>query len=117
MGQLAATAFGSVFPAMKYVIYVSLILFASTSIMSQWYFGHVSLMYLKRPQWAKIYKRVFPLITFLGSMSSISLVWSIQDCALGFLVIPNILALIVLAPEVRARTKEFLDPKNGYIYK
>lgn len=114
---LAATAFGSVFPAMKYVIYVSLILFASTSIMSQWYFGHVSLMYLKRPQWAKIYKRVFPLITFLGSMSSISLVWSIQDCALGFLVIPNILALIVLAPEVRARTKEFLDPKNGYIYK
>ena len=40
---LAATAFGSVFPAMKYVIYVSLILFASTSIMSQWYFGQVSL--------------------------------------------------------------------------
>lgn len=114
---LAATAFGSVFPAMKYVIYVSLILFASTSIMSQWYFGHVSLMYLKRPQWAKIYKRIFPVITFLGSMSSISLVWYIQDCALGFLVIPNILALIILAPEVRAQTKEFLNPKNGYIQK
>lgn len=114
---LAATAFGSVFFVMKYVIYISLLLFASTSIMSQWYFGHVSLMYLKRPQWAKIYKRVFPLITFLGSISSISLVWSIQDCALGFLVIPNILALMILAPEVRARTKEFLDPQNGYIQK
>lgn len=114
---LAATAFGSVFFVMKYVIYISLLLFASTSIMSQWYFGHVSLMYLKRPQWAKIYKRVFPLITFLGSISSISLVWSIQDCALGFLVIPNILALIILAPEVRARTKEFIDPQNGYIQK
>lgn len=114
---LAAAAFGSVFPFMKYVIYISLILFASTSIMSQWYFGHVSLTYLKRPQWAKIYKLVFPFIILLGSMSSISLVWSIQDCALGFLIIPNILALIILSPEVRARTKEFLDPRNGYVEK
>lgn len=114
---LTAAAFGTVFPAMKYVIYISLILFAATSIMSQWYFGHVSLTYLKRPQWAKLYRLVFPFIILLGSMSSISLVWSVQDCALGFLIIPNILALILLAPEVRSLTKEFLDPKNGYVQK
>ena len=45
--SLAAEAFGTVSPLFKYVVSVSLILFASTSIMSQWYFGHVSLMYIK----------------------------------------------------------------------
>lgn len=112
---LAAAAFQSVFPGMQYVIYISLILFAGTSLMSQWYFGHVSLTYLKKPGLAAIYRSLFPLIIILGSLGSIDLVWSVQDCALGLLILPNIAALIFLAPQVRALTKEFMDPKNGYL--
>ena len=85
--------------------------------MSQWYFGHVSLTYLKKPGWASIYRIVFPFIILLGSMSTIDLVWSIQDCALGLLIIPNILALLVLSPEVRRLTKDFLNPENGFVNK
>lgn len=113
---LAAEAFGSVFPGMKYVIYVSLILFASTSIMSQWYFGHVSLTYLKKPKLAAIYRAAFPVLVLIGSISTIDLVWLIQDCALAFLVLPNAVALIALAPQVRKMTKEFLDPENHYLH-
>lgn len=112
---LAAAAFGSVFSGFQNIIYLSLVLFAGTSIMSQWYFGHVSLTYLKKPKWAVIYRVLFPFIIILGSLSTIDLVWSIQDCALGLLIIPNILALLVLSPEVRKLTKEFLNPENGYI--
>lgn len=100
---------------MQYVIYISLILFASTSIMSQWYFGHVSLSYLKQPKLDMVYRILFPFLIIFGSLSTINLVWDIQDCALGLLIIPNIIALIVLSPEVRRLTKEFLDPDNGYI--
>lgn len=114
---LAAAAFKTAFPGMEYVIYVSLILFASTSLMSQWYFGHVSLNYLKKPQWAKIYRILFPFVILLGSMSTIDLVWYIQDCALGLLIIPNIVALVFLAPQVRRLTEEFMDPANGYLKK
>lgn len=88
---LAAVAFQSVFPGMQYVIYVSLILFAGTSLMSQWYFGHVSLTYLKKAGLAKVYRYLFPVIIILGSMGSIELVWYIQECALGLLILPNIL--------------------------
>ena len=91
---LAAAAFKSVLPGMQYVIYISVILFASTSLMSQWYFGHVSLTYLKKPGWAKIYRIIFPFVIILGSLSSIDMVWSVQDCALGLLILPNIAALI-----------------------
>lgn len=112
---LAAAAFESVFPGMQYVIYVSLILFAGTSLMSQWYFGHVSLTYLKMPKLAVVYKVLFPMIIILGSLGSVEMVWSVQDCALGFLILPNIAALVCLAPRVRKLTKEFMNPKNGYL--
>lgn len=112
---LAAEAFGTVFPAMRFVIYISLILFAGTSIMSQWYFGHVSLTYLNKPKGAVIYRIIFPFLIILGSMSTIEMVWSIQDCALGLLIIPNVIALIILVPEVKSLIKEFTDPKNGYL--
>lgn len=112
---LAAAAFESVFPGMQYVIYVSLILFASTSLMSQWYFGHVSLTYLKKPGLAHFYRYLFPFVIILGSMGSIEMVWYIQDCALGLLIIPNIAALIFLAPQVRKLIREFMEPKNGYL--
>lgn len=112
---LAAAAFKSVLPGMQYVIYISLILFASTSLMSQWYFGHVSLTYLKMPQLATVYRFLFPIIIILGSLGSIDMVWSIQDCALGLLILPNIAALFCLAPRVRKAVKEFMNPENGYL--
>ncbi|MEW4413208.1 amino acid carrier protein [Clostridium sp. AN503] len=112
---LTAAAFEKVFPGLQNIIYISLILFAGTSIMSQWYFGHVSLTYLKKPKWAAVYRFVFPFLILLGSMSTVHMVWSIQDIALGLLIIPNMAALVFLAPEVRKLTKEFLDPHNGYM--
>ena len=112
---LTAAAFESVFPGMQYVTYISLLLFAGTSIMSQWYFGHVSLSYLKKPKLAAAYRIAFPFLVLIGSMSTIDLVWLIQDCALAFLVLPNAVALIALAPQVRKMTKEFLDPEQGFV--
>lgn len=112
---LAAAAFKHVLPGMQYVIYISLILFASTSLMSQWYFGHVSLTYLKKPGLAAVYRLLFPVIIILGSLGSIDMVWYIQDCALGLLILPNIVALFFLGPQVRKAVKEFMDPENGYL--
>lgn len=106
---LAAAAFGSVLPGMDKVIYISLILFAGTSMMSQWYFGHVSLTYLGKPKLAIVYRMLFPLMILLGSLSTIDMVWFIQDCALGLLVLPNIVALLILGPEVRGLVREFTE--------
>lgn len=113
---LAAEAFSSVYPLSRHVVNVSLLLFALTSLMSQWYFGHVSLSYLKLARGTVFYRFLFPVLVIAGSLSSIGLVWSIQDCALGLLIIPNLIALLIFAPKVRKLTKEFFDPANGYIF-
>lgn len=112
---LAAEAFGSVAPLMRYVVSISLILFAFTSLMSQWYFGHVSLQYLKVTKADMIYCIIYPIAIIYGGFSEIEWVWLIQDLALGLLIIPNIIAMIVAAPKVRRLTKEFFKPENGYL--
>ena len=104
---LAAAAFGSVIPGMDKLIDISLILFAGTSMMSQWYFGHVSLTYLGKPKLAFVYRLLFPVMIIFGSLSTIDLVWFIQDCALGVLILPNIVALLILGPKVRGLVREF----------
>lgn len=104
---LAAMAFETVFPAFKYVVSVSLVLFASTSIMSQWYFGHVSLVYMKSRRGDRIYRLLFPALILCGSLTTVGMVWAIQDCMLGLLIIPNVAALFLMSPEVRRLTGEF----------
>ena len=104
---LAANAFGSVFAPLRYVVTLSLVLFAFTSLMSQWYFGHVSLRYLKSEIGAKLYRLLFPLAILFGSGVTVEIVWSIQDCALGLLILPNIVALVLLLPKVRQSLKAY----------
>lgn len=104
---LTSTAFGTVAPWMSVIVSVSLMLFAGTSLMSQWYFGHVSLLYLANEDVAWVYRILFPAAIAVGSVSSIKLVWLIQDCALGLLIIPNLIALTILSPEVRRLSNDF----------
>lgn len=110
--SLAASAFGTVFPAFGSVVSISLVLFAATSIMGQWYFGHVSLGYIKSKRGDMLYRFLFPVLILCGSLSTVSMVWAIQDCMLGLLVIPNVAALVVMSPEVSGATKEFFNKER-----
>ena len=49
------------------------------------------------------------MFTIIGALVSIEMVWTIQDCALGLLILPNLLALLVLLPKVRQATKEYFQ--------
>ena len=41
------------------------------------------------------------------------MVWVIQDVALGLLTIPNLIAMVALAPQVRKATKEYFGREAG----
>lgn len=104
---MVSEAFATIHPWLQYIVGISLILFAYTSLTAQWYFGHVGLSYIFGNKVASYFKYIFPLFTIIGSLSSIQLVWYTQDTALGLLVIPNLIALVVLLPIVVKSTKEF----------
>lgn len=106
---LAINAFGTVHPSLKYIVSISLVMFSLTSLMSQWYFGYIGINYMLGETIADKFKYVFPIFSIIGALCSINLVWLIQDCALGLLTIPNLIALVVLYPKVRVATKEFFS--------
>lgn len=104
---LVINAFKTIHPLMGYIVSLSLILFSLTSLMSQWYFGYVGLNYVLGETVAVNFKYVFPIFSIIGALVSMDIVWLIQDCALGLLIIPNLLALIVLVPKVKKVTNEY----------
>lgn len=106
---LVINAFGTIHPLLSYIVSISLISFSFTSLISQWYFGYVGLNYVFGEKIALNFKYIFPMFTIIGSLVSIDMVWTIQDCALGLLILPNLLALIILLPKVRKLTKEYFQ--------
>ena len=110
---LAINAFASVWEPLRYVVAVCLLMFSSTTLMSQWYFGFVGLNYIFGTKVADKFKYVFPCFCIIGALAEIELVWVIQDVALGLLTIPNLIAMVALAPQVRKATKEYFGREAG----
>lgn len=106
---VAIHAFSSVWGPMRYIVSICLLLFCLTSLMSQWYFGFVGLYYIFGFKVADKFKYIFPFFCIIGAMLKINMVWLIQDMALALLTIPNLIAMLVLFPQVRASTKDFFS--------
>lgn len=103
------TAFGSIHHLFKYVIGISMILFAFSSILAQWYFGKVTLNYIFNLKIASYFKYIFVFIVIAGSVSSLKVVWYLQDILLGFMILPNLVGILLLSPEIKRNTKEFFE--------
>lgn len=104
---LVIHAFATVWAPLRYLVAVCLLLFCTTTLMSQWYFGFVGLNYLFNRSVAEKFKYIFPCFCLVGALAEIELVWTIQDIALGLLTIPNLIAMLILWPQVRTATKEY----------
>lgn len=108
---LVIHAFSTVWSPLRYLVAICLLLFSSTTLMGQWYFGFVGLNYIFGVSVADKFKYVFPCFCIVGALAKIELVWVIQDIALGLLTIPNLIAMVILAPQVRKVSKEFWSQK------
>lgn len=98
---LSAAAFGTVFGAWGGAfVAVCLLLFAFTSLLGWSYYGERSLSYLTgstRFRW--VYRALFLVMVVLGSVGNMSAVWQMADVFNGLMALPNLAALMLLAPE------------------
>lgn len=103
------TAFGSIHSILKYIIGISMILFAFSSILAQWYFGKVTLTYVFNSKKASYFKYIFIIIVIIGSISRLHIVWYLQDILLGLMILPNLFGILLLYPDVRRETNNFFQ--------
>ena len=98
---LVSACFGSVLgKAGEWIVTVSLILFAFTSLMGGGYCGRRGLETLTRSKVILgLYHLGLPAFIIVGAVADLTAVWEVVDLLCGLLALPNLLALLLLSPE------------------
>ena len=92
----------------RYVVAVSLLLFAFSTVLGWSYYGERSMYYLFGKKSIFPYRIVFILVAMLGAVATnLDMVWNISDVFNGLMAIPNLIGLIGLSGVVVAETRLF----------
>lgn len=87
------------------VVSVGILLFAWSTILGWEYQGEKALEFLfKKRIICYIYRVVFAIMVFFGSVAALDVAWSFSDIANGLMAIPNLISLVVLSGVLRKDT-------------
>lgn len=107
--DLTIAAFNnSVGSAGSIFVTISIILFASSTILGWEYSGEKALEFLiNKPVVRYIYRVIFTVIVFFGATAKLDIVWTFSDIANNLMAIPNLISLIVLSGILSKETIAF----------
>ncbi len=112
-GAMSAAAFENAFSGGKYIVTIGLVLFAFATIIAWYYYGEKCVEYLfKENRTAiRLYQVAYTVFVFIGCVSSLDSVWEFADLFNGLMAVPNLIALIALAPVIKRLSADFFkDP-------
>lgn len=85
-----------------------LMTFAFSTILGWCYYGERAVEYLKGKRWVTIYRILFIIGAFLGSVANLAIVWNLADCMNALMAIPNLISLICLSGIIVQETRKYL---------
>ena len=102
--QITSGAFASVFSWFPWILMVALLLFGFSTVISWSYYGLTGWRYLvgHNKQLTTLYKVFFCFIVSAGAVPNVMAVFDFIDSMIFLMAVPNILALYLLLPEVKA---------------
>jgi AGCS family alanine or glycine:cation symporter len=92
-----------------HVVTGGLLLFAFSTIISWSYYGTRGAEYLLGEKAIKPYRYVYGVFVFLGAIGKIDIVWHFVDVVITFMTLPNLIAIILLAPIVKQETQKYFE--------
>ncbi len=95
----------------KYIVVISVLLFAVSTAISWSYYGDRCANYLFGARAIFPYKIAFVAMHFFGAVVSLNVIWEMGDIALGMVILPNLIALIFLSGKVRQMTDSYFERK------
>lgn len=108
---LTARAFeqglGSLTGKGAWIVELSVLLFALSTIISWSYYGDRAVVYLAGARWVLAYRVVYLVFVYVGAVTALELVWAFGDVALSCMSIPNLCAILLLQGTVQDRTREY----------
>lgn len=88
-------------------IAVSLFFFALTTIVGWYFFGESNIKYLFGAKVVPYYRWLVLAFIVLGSFLKVDLVWELADMFNGLMVLPNVIGLVILAPQASKILKDY----------
>lgn len=106
--SMTVLAFSSATSWGGYIVSLSLILFAFTTIVGWAYYGEKCVEYLFGEKSIPYFRIVFTLVCFTGALLELQLVWKVSDIFNGLMALPNLIGLCALSPIVIRETRSFI---------
>jgi AGCS family alanine or glycine:cation symporter len=110
--ELTALAFDKLLPLGigEFVVTITLIFFAYSTILGWCYYGEKSIEYLFKERAVKTYRVIFVIFVAVGTFLKLEIVWRLSDIMNGLMAFPNLVGLVGLSAIIVSET-------NKYFYK
>ncbi|MEP6391140.1 MAG: sodium:alanine symporter family protein [Halioglobus sp.] len=107
--SLTSMAFGNAFPGGEIIVTLGLCLFAFTTMIGWSFYGERCVVFLVGTRGIMPFRLLWVVAIPVGTVVELDMVWLIADTLNAFMAIPNLIALLLLAPLVFKVSKEYFD--------
>ncbi|MEP4484728.1 MAG: sodium:alanine symporter family protein [Halioglobus sp.] len=107
--SLTSMAFGNAFPGGEFIVTLGLCLFAFTTMIGWSFYGERCVVFLVGTRGIMPFRLLWVVAIPVGTVVELDMVWLIADTLNAFMAIPNLIALLLLAPLVFKVSKEYFD--------
>jgi len=98
------------------VVALSLTFFAFSTIIGWGLYGEKSVIFVFGERAVFAYRTIYVGVILVGASLKLETVWSLGAIAVGLMVVPNVIALFMLAPKARALTKDYFKHQQDGKY-
>lgn len=110
---LSTQGFEAAMPGVgKYVLALSLAVFAFTTILGWAYYGEKCWDYLVGTRAEKPFRLAWVLAVFCGAVVTLDFAWLVADTLNALMAIPNLLSLLLLSPVIVQLTREYFSEQQ-----
>ena len=108
--NLTAMAFSNALPGGHYIVALGLCIFAFTTMIGWSFYGERCVVFLFGTKAIMPFRIAWVLAIPLGTLMELEFVWLVADTLNAFMALPNLIALLLLAPLVFKLTKDYFEP-------
>ena len=107
--ELTTSAFSHIRYLGPVVLNIGLLTFVFSTIIGWSYYGEKAAEYIFGTRIKLMYRILWVIFVFIGSMLSLPIVWTFADIANGLMAIPNLISLILLSGVLVSETKRYFE--------
>jgi alanine or glycine:cation symporter, AGCS family len=107
---LVAASFKTRIPVVGgWMVAISSFLFGYSNLVGWSYYGEVCFRYIFHSRMIRAYAWIYCALIFVGAVTEVRTVWDYADAVNGLQIYPNLIGVIVLAPQVVKVTRSYLN--------